>query len=134
MSSPVPWNDARARLDAAFSTTPVAWPNEQFAHPEPPSIWLAVEMTGDVLAPVELGANVWQEEGRLLVHVFAPVGTGTEDARTTAKQVANTFRAIASDPIIYLGASIGHGETSDDQGMWWRLTVSVDWRYQDINV
>lgn len=144
MSSPAPWNDARSRLEAANLGIAFAWPNERFDMPAAPTgdgavtnalpyMWAAVQMTGDTLLPLEVGAAVWQETGVLYVHIMTPTGWGTDDARTLGKTVANTFRGLPGAPIVYLGASIGDSMAEDEDGAWWRLTVSVRWRYQDIN-
>lgn len=133
MSSPAPWNDARAKLGAAGLGVPIAWPNEPFSNPEPPALWVAVEMTGDVLAPIELASNgAWQEEGRLYAHVMTPAGWGSDQARALAKSIANVFRGLPPAPVVYYGASIGAGQVADPEGAWWRLTVVIDWRYQDV--
>lgn len=132
MSSPAPWNDARTRLTNAALGMPIAWPNERFDMPNPTGLWAAVEMTGQSLAPIEIGNGVWQETGRLYVHVMTPTGWGTDDARALGKTIATTFRGLPGAPMVYLSASIGDGSAEDEDGAWWRLTVTVEWRYQDI--
>lgn len=143
MSSPAPWNDARTRLEAANLGIALAWPNEDFTPPGPPGnavsdqtpyIWAAVQMTGYTLAPLEVGAGVWQETGTLYVHIMTPTGWGTDTARAIGKTVANTFRGLPGAPIVYLRASIGDSMSEDPDGAWWRLTVTIDWRYQDIAI
>lgn len=141
MSSPVPWNDARAILSAATlhlaDGTPLpagrlSWPNELFDKPEPPAFWAAVEMTGDDLGPIEAGGNgTWQEEGRLYVHLFTPAGFGTDDARAVGKQIAGLFRGLGPRAVNYERASIGAGQTDDTDGTYWLMSVTVDWHYQD---
>lgn len=136
MSSLTPYADARALLKAASLVPPanIAWQNEPFQEPsgDPAALWLAVECVGTVLDPIEMGGGAWQEEGTLYVHVMVPAGSGTDAARTLAKQVANTFRGLGPRPVIYRGASIGNSAPSDPQGIWWGLTVTVDWIYQDV--
>ncbi len=144
MSSLAPWTDARAKLEAAGLGISFAWPNEAFDVPARPAsgavsdalpyMWAAVEMTGQTLAPMELAGGVWLETGTLYVHIMTPTGWGTDDARTVGKAVANVFRGLAAAPVVYLRASIGDGSAEDEDGAWWRLTVAIDWRYQDIEV
>lgn len=132
--SPEPWNDARTRLLAAnlVPAGHIEWPNEPFEQPDPASgLWLSVEAVGDVLAPIEMGGGGWQEEGRLFVHVMVPAFSGSDAARVLAKQVANVFRFTGPNPTRYFGASIGGGERADVEGTLWRLTVVIDWRFQD---
>jgi hypothetical protein len=131
VSSPVPFNDAKARIQAANLGVPVSWPNTVFRKPSPPGPWLSVDITSHVLAPIELSGGMWQEEGTLYVDVFVPNGTGSDAARTLAKNVSNLFRGQYSGPIIYNGGSIGNGTITEQDGMWWVITVTVAWRYQD---
>jgi hypothetical protein len=126
--SPDPWNDARARLEAAGLNLPTEWPNEGFSIPDL-SMWLSVEASGDMLAPVEIGNGAWQEEGTFTVHVCSPVGSGSADARQVAKDIASAFRGVAG-PVIYRRASIGSGAQTED-GMWWVLSVVIEWTYVD---
>ena len=132
--SPEPWNDARHRLLAAALVPPdmIEWPNEPFRQPEPSrGPWLSVESSGDVLAPIELGDGAWVEEGRLYVHVLVPAYSGSRVARELAKGVANAFRGLGPAPTRYYGASIGAGQPDDVDGTTWRLTVVIDWKFQD---
>lgn len=133
--SPVPWADAKALLSGAALVSPdrIHWPNDgTFSEPDS-GLWLSVTATGDILEPIELGAGAWQEEGRLFVHVLAPAGSGSEDARALAKGVANVYRALGPREVVYFGASIGSGLVSDETGRWWGLTVTINWRWQDFS-
>ena len=133
MSSPTPYDDAKAIILAANLGVPIQWQNDgSFHEPQPPTLWLSVDCTSHVLAPIELGGGVWQEEGTLYVHVMAKAGSGTDAARTLAKSVATLFRGLGPRNVVYLGGSIGAGVAEDPQGIWWVLTVTVDWRYQDV--
>lgn len=143
MSSPAPFNDARTRLIAANLGITLSWPNDLFTEPTPPTnsvadplpyMWAAVQMTGYTLTPIDIGAGAWQENGTLYVHIMTPTGWGTDAARTLGKTVANTFRGLPGAPMVYTRASIGDSAAEDEDGAWWRLTVTIDWRYQDINV
>lgn len=129
MSSLAPWTDAKTLLTNAALGVPIQYPNDgTWVEPDPSAgLWLSVQMTGDVLFPIELGANAWQEEGRLFVHVMSPAGTGTEAARTLAKSVANVFRGLGPRLVVYKSASIGSGVFADPEGVWWSLAVTIDW-------
>lgn len=131
MSSLIPFDDARTKIIAANLGVPIAWPNTTFKKPNPVALWLHVDSTSHTLDPVELSGGVWQEEGTLYVDVFAPTGTGTDAARALAKSVSNIFRGQYGGPVIYLGGSIGNGSVAETDGMWWVITVTVQWRYQD---
>jgi len=132
MSSPEPWADARVRIETAglVPADRVCWPNEAFHQPNGET-WIAVDMSGGLSEPLELGGGVWQERGRLWMHCFAPTGTGTADLRALAKAAADLFRGLPSGPVVYESAEIGMGEPGDDDGRYWRISVSVEYRYQD---
>lgn len=133
MSSLVPFDTSRTMLTGAALGYPIAWPNVTFKKPNPVAPWLAVECTSHTLDPVELSGGVWQEEGTLYVDVFVPAGTGTDTARTIAKNVSNIFRGQYGGPVIYNGGSIGNGSIAESDGMWWVITVTMQWRYQDTS-
>lgn len=126
--SPTPWADARARLEAAALGYPIEWPNEPFSTPDL-SLWLSVEAEGDVVEPIELGPGAWEERGVFMVHVCAPLGTGSATARQVAKDIANIYRGV-NGFTVYRRASIGAGASTED-GRWWVLTVTIDWTYTD---
>jgi hypothetical protein len=132
MSSPVVWADARARIIAGFPGVLIAWPNEPLPRDPGAEVWLSVQATSNRLHPIELGADVWQEEGTIYVDVHVMTNSGTDAARATAKQVADLFRAVAGSSIVYLESNLGNGSAADPDGIWWTMTVAVDYRYQDI--
>lgn len=138
MASGTVYDAIKAYLQAQWSTSPIAWENETFNKPEPPAPWVMVEIAGDVYAQMSIGAdeqadNRWDEEGVLLLHVFVPTGTGASAARGHAKALADLFRGatLLSDSLEFMDASIGMGQPGDDDGMWWRISVSIDWRRMD---
>ena len=133
MSSPDPYYDVVEKLQGAEFGYPIWLPNEPFTVPKPPRPWIRVSITSDVLQPIELGADVWQEEGTAYVEVVVPAFTGTRIARALAKNIANLFRGLDPAPVVYLGTSIGDGVVQPVDGLWWGLTVAIDWRYQDID-
>lgn len=134
MSSPAPWNDARAIIEAdGLAGAPVRWPAEPWTLPNPPVLWVAVDMAGDVTEPIEMGpGGGWQETGALYATVFIPQGFGTANARVLAQRIINLFRNRPTGVVTYSRASIGNAEPDTDDGAWWRLLVTVDYRYQDI--
>lgn len=135
MSSPAPYADIVARLVAANLGRPIWYPNDSFTPPKPAAPWLRLSVTSDILTPIELGAEIWQENGTAYVEVVVPAYSGSAVARALAKTIANAFRGLVSPyPVVYLGASIGDGLVQPVNGQWWGLTVSVDWRYQDAPI
>ena len=135
MSSYIPWNDIRTILLGSYVIDPslVAFPNEIFQNPEPPTMWVSVEATSNMLDPIELVGGVWQEEGTAYFNIMVPAGFGTDDARKLAKDISNLYRSLPPErPVIYRGGSIGNAVMADTEGMWWMITVSVDYIYDDM--
>lgn len=139
MASPVPWADAVARITAAtgagqpLAGLTVEWPNEAFTRPDQ-APFLSVEMAGDGMGAIEMsGTGAWQERGQLFVHILAPTGTGTTAIRAIAKAVSNLFRNVSAEAnaLLYERQSIGMGEPEEDDGPWWVMSVSVEWKYTD---
>jgi hypothetical protein len=131
LSSLIPFADARTLLLAA-SLVPaenIHWPNSPFVEPQS-SLWLSVEAYSNVLTMLDIGADKWQEQGQLMVYCCAPFGSGTDDLRTLAKNVANVFRGLPARNPFYLGASIGSGGLSE-QGTYFVIPVSIEFRYED---
>lgn len=127
--SPEPWNDARARLEAAALGHPIEWPNERFVTPSPPRPWLSVRGESYVLEPIELGHGAWEERGILYVHVMVPVGTGCAVSRQIGWDVAKIYRGAAGYTV-YRRVSLDDG-VPDENGLWFVTTVSIDWTYTD---
>jgi hypothetical protein len=130
MSSPVPFADGVALLTGAALGYPIALPNAVFVKPQPPAPWLRVEVMSHMLAPIDIGANVWQEDGTTFIDIIVPANSGTTLARTIAKNAANAFRNLGPRPVVYTAGSLTAGVAGPD-GMWWTLTFSMDWTYQD---
>lgn len=141
MASLEVYDAIRGKLEAAWASTPIAWPNEDFARPEPgadQSHWVAVIMTGTLYGQESIGESVqadnrWDEEGILWLHVFSPVGAGERTQRQYCKQLADIFRGLTllNGSLEFGDASIASGELGDDDGAWWRISVDVSWRRWD---
>ncbi len=129
-------------LSSNWDTTPIQWENEpEIAKADAsgaPIPWIMVEMTGTLYGQQSIGAsrqadNRWDEEGQIFLHVFVPSGTGGKTARLYSKQLADLFRGqlLASDRLEFLDAQIGMGESGDDDGAWFRISTSIDYRYME---
>ena len=140
MASPAAFAAVRALLGGSLvrpdgPTVPLAWPNEPFDKPEPPAPWVLVEMSGHLLEAIEIGAassNTWAEQGQVWCHCFVPSASGSDTARAVLKALSDLFRA--NNPyrfVVFRAQSIGLGAPGDDDGAWWRLSMSVDWLYAD---
>lgn len=138
MASNTVYDAIKAHVQASWATTPIAFENEAFTRPSPPAPWIALEVSGTVYAQQTIGAgsgqaNRWDEEGYLYIYVMVPTGTGSSDARAYAKSLANIFRGttLLSDNLEFMDASIGDGSIADEEGTYWRLIVSIDWRFME---
>ena len=134
MASAEVYSAIKAHLAASWATTPIAYENENFNKPD--GAWIMLEVAGTLYVQQTIGAgygqeNRWDEEGILYLHVLVPTGTGSVNARTYAKSLANLFRGttLLRDNLEFMDASIGMGDLADEEGNYWRITVSVDWRF-----
>jgi hypothetical protein len=134
MSSQIPFADARTLLLAAniIPASRIHWTNEPFEEPSPPATWLSVDAYSPNIDMLDVGARVYRETGSIRVLCLAPVGTGSDAARTLAKQVCDVYRTAPSprNPY-YLSASIS--DTSSDDGLWYALVVTIDFVYEDAS-
>lgn len=136
----------RARLVAGWNTTPITYQNEQPGTPWPPVdangvllpwVHLEIVSTGSELigASGKAGNRVWNYFGRILVHVFVPVGTADADATSYALQIGELFRAAEfynATPgfaVRTLAPEVDDGDSSDDDGNWFRVTMSCPFTY-----
>lgn len=117
---------------------PIRFENEEFDKPNPPAPWIAMAVTGVLYGQQSLGmptqaANRWDEQGHLWLPVFVPVGTGGSRARQLAKQLADIFRGLTllNGSLEFMGAFIGEGAPSPEEGNWFQLIVAVEWRRMD---
>ncbi|MFH5927077.1 DUF4128 domain-containing protein [Roseomonas xinghualingensis] len=144
MSSPDVWTDARARIKAAADALglPVAWPNEAFPEPQPydpasgaPLHWIAVEISGDLSEPLEIGREgVWEETGMVHLHLMIPTGSGLAAGLAQRKALANAFRGLLPAPVMYRGAIFDPSGPADEDGNWARLSLRVPYSYQDFTI
>jgi len=139
MADDVIYGAIKSYVTANWSACPIAWENEDFTRPEPPGPWILFEITGtyyqqESIGDSPQGRNRWDEAGVMFFHVFVPKGTGSTLARQYAKALANTFRGalLLSDSLEFLVASIGEGAVADDMAVYWRVSVSIEWRRIDV--
>lgn len=142
MSTPAVWDDARARIElgAAQLGIPVAWPNEQFAMPQPfepatgqANLWIAASIRGDLSEPYEIEGGIWEETGTVEVHVMLPTTAGIRPGLVARKALANLFRGVIEGPVTYRSAILDAQGIPDEDGNWVPLTLRVTYSYQDID-
>ncbi len=137
MTSLVVYDAVRARVEDLWTSTPVAWPNEPFNLPVEGTpgfdgCWIALEFHGRLFGQVSIGApgdNLWDEEGTILAHVMAPVGSGERIMRGHAGGFIDLFRGLEIDLIEFKDCEIGPGG-ADEDGCWWRITARIEFTRQ----
>lgn len=136
MAVVIAWTDLQSRLTAAAislgeTLVPIRWPNGTYQPPaDEPAAWLLVEMSGGAGRPLELGGGIWQDEGRSLVHVLVPTNSGVDDALSIVDQLIAMFRSPPLEPVVYTQIQADPGGPGTDDGLYWRTSVSADWRVQ----
>lgn len=142
MASDVVADAIEAYLSANWAATPISFENQPFSRPASDNgaaaPFIALEITGTLYAQQSIGesaqaANRWDEEGQLWLHVYVQTDTGSSIARRYAKQLADLFRGLrlVGDNLEFMDASIGMGQPGDDDGVYWSVSVEIDWRRFD---
>lgn len=136
MAVAIAWADLQARIEAAAIsigevTLPVKWPNSSYDLPEGVAApFLLVEMTGGSGRPLELGGGIWQDGGQSFVHVLVPTNSGVADTLSIVDQIIAMFRSPPLEPVVYTQVTADPGGAGSDDGLYWRTSVSADWRVQ----
>ncbi len=136
MSSPAAFTSIQTYLRDNWTVTPIYFENEKWHFPEPPAPFLLVEVYGDFYNQASIGAdpqgeNLFREIGQIYVHVMAPRGSGTAQARTYAKQIVDLFRGNEDAGVRPRDMSIGAGEPGTEDGNYFRMTVTIEWERDD---
>jgi hypothetical protein len=126
----------RAHIEANWdlAACPVSWPNEEMNEPQGP--WVKFEISGNSYGQQSIGMgeqaeNRWDEDGLIWFHVMVPRGRGFSQGRGAAKALADLFRGrrlLDDENLEFLDASIGPGGDGDEEGNWYRVSVSIEWR------
>lgn len=101
--------------------------------------WVNLEIIGsgsDLAGAGGLPGNLrWTYDGEILIHVFVPVGSEDEEATRLALAAGEVFRAkkfydaVPGYYVRTLTPSIDDGDSGDDDGNWFRCTMSCDFTY-----
>lgn len=140
MATDYVYDAIRAHFEQNWSGTGLDrlyWENE--AQPPGSDPIVAIEMRGNYYGQESIGQDVqadnrWDEEGVIFVHCLVAQGTGAQQSRRLARQVAEMFRGalLLGDSLEFRDASIGAGDSLDRmEGNWWGVTVTIDWRRMD---
>lgn len=130
------------RLRQGFTAAPIAWPNEQFERPKDPQArtllpYVLLELAGEEFDQASIGApgqNLFRTEGRLAVHVYVPAMTGDDQALQMAKQIRDLFCGQEIAGVEFRRARVYPGADGDDNGAYWRRSIVIDWRYEEVGL
>lgn len=133
MASDTVYAAVRAHLEGGWTATPLIFENE--GSPPDSGAWVFVEATGTLYGIASLGQqvqadNLYREHGFFFLWVMVESGTGTATARAYAKQLADLFRGteLSAGTLTFEDMSIGNGATTDRDGNWWSLGVTIDFK------
>jgi hypothetical protein len=133
----------RSRLESNWTETPIRFQNEGFEPPADPETgapapWVFLEVLGNTSEVRTFGlpgSHEWLYLGHILVHVFVPVYSGVERAQQIASDVGEIFRgaefynAEPGSAVRSWAPRTDGGETSDDEGNWFRVTCTVPFEF-----
>jgi uncharacterized protein DUF4128 len=124
----------RAYIEAGFTAAPLLWPNERHSDTATPQSFVAVEVKGATnnIRGIGLpGSRLFIHGGVIMAHVFVPFGVGqaTGDDLADAIALLLTRKDIPAPSGVQVvrteDPSTYDGELSDEDGNYWRISVSV---------
>ncbi len=121
----------RSRMQANWSATPIVWENTP-SEPTPGTAFVFLEILNADAFQASIGAptsRLYRHTGVIQAHVFTPVNKGTKDALQHADAIAAIFRGQTFSGVLCFAPRIGGGELADDDGNWWRVTVSIPFQF-----
>lgn len=125
-----------ALLPMLSGTPPLAWPNDPFTKPNPPTAWIDLDFFANLNTRRALkGSNAHIRQGILQLTVMVPIDTQTEVVRDLADEIAEGFPAdlelFEQDIKVRIQQSpdVMSGSKSQD-GVWWEKPVSI--RYETL--
>lgn len=135
MASPQTFDAFKARLDDAWSATPLVYENE-FAQEliESGAPFVYVEIYGDSYDQETIGApgaNQFVEDGATYLHVMIRSGEGSRQARIWANSLLYLFREQPIGDLFMPEMSIGTGEPGADFPNYWAMTATIRWYRRD---
>lgn len=134
------------RLKDQWTATRIALANETPQQPWPPVDadtqqnlpWVLIEVTvtqSNLRAAGVPGDQFWLYDGLVQVHVFVPLNSGRDIARSYASQIGDLYRnkAFYNDTPGYqvrtLSPRIDGGGAGSDDGAWFRVTATIPFEY-----
>jgi hypothetical protein len=135
MSRVLAYSDIRARMTGIGY--PMKLPNTLFTLPldaqGTPLTYMVLEIMGGTSRPITIGDNtVWENVGTTWIHILTPVDSGPDAAFALGDEVTARIRFGSSPDIVYLDISDDPGSEGDDNGNYWRTSISTSWRFRTI--
>lgn len=135
-SDPV-YDAIKTFLTASWTDTAIQWPNEEYtASGVDP--FVKVELHSDLYGQVSIGAdqqadNRWDREGVLWIYVAVPRNSNYSQASGAAIALTDLFRGrtLLSGALEFLDARVGVSHFGDEEGAWFLVPVSIEWRHMD---
>ena len=122
-------------LSAAWTDTQIQWVNEEYAA-SGDAPFVKVQFHGAVYGQETIGANTqaenrWDREGNLWLYVMVPRNSSFTNASGAAVALAELFRGqtMLSGAIEFMDANIGMSHFGDEEGAWFIVPVSIEWRH-----
>lgn len=118
----------RARIEANWTTTPIAWFGEDFDPPEQ-APWILVERDAIPSSQSSVygssGKRVVQDPGMIIGHVFYPRGAGDDGAYVIAQAFGELFRTQKVGPAQTDAPTMAPVEDGTEDGDWLRVSVTI---------
>ena len=132
MASPEAFTPIEAYLKAEWTATPLAFENDDYKPGKTVAAFVTAEIFGTFFDQASIGEgdrvdNLWREAGMIYLHVCVPRGSGSLTARTYCRQLADLFRGQDLGAIRFRDISIGAAEVGDEDGNYFRMTVTIEW-------
>src|ERR1044072_7570252 len=131
--SPEVWSAAKGIIlnTATGLGVPVELPNERFAPPHPPSIWISTDLGGEASETIELGGLTWIERGAVWIHVMAALNIGVDLSLAYRKAFSVAFRRGVPTLQGLHWRDHSFDPLGADDGVWRRLSVAVRYEFDD---
>jgi hypothetical protein len=114
------------------TVAPIRKPNTDFTPPAGP--WIMTAFPGSAIGRADIGAPdapMWDETGAFMLHVFTPLGAGTDAADAIADALWELFRGEEVDGVRFderLAGTTGEREIPGLDGVYWGASYGITFR------
>jgi hypothetical protein len=126
-------NEIMVRFRTEFvGQFPIALDNQKFTKPDTPTKWARLSIifnTGSQFSLGKVGNRRFQRLGLVIVQIFTPANSGTNDNDTLAKSVVDLFDGVRiSDLSLYSGRVT----TVGNDGEYYQQNAVIEFDFQEI--